>query len=589
MACPLRQLDDMFQEPGFCPRIDYSLVSAVQLAASVLFFISSVVLAWVEWQHKRYATSIFRSAVLFAMSAILMAPVSTGRVIWPEPQLWYWGPSILFCIGIFTEYYATGLYIWEHQLIECLRALRTLAPSKFKVYRSATPWIVLLCALLHAVLLVNLIARLRSCEDAVERESIISRFFGGLCLLFMLFCVIPALIASLEERLEQRALPKGTPASFRNALRHTQRSGQLVLLHTSLLGVLVLGCFLVEDWHKYGGFVYLHVLCIANLIFNTIRQVMLSYRLCELIRGARETKELLARAQEMKVSELMAAGVRALEEAEVSNTAPPVWERGVSWMYLQSFLSSFDIPKEYTTTQVVEHFIKPITESAKCSAWEAALMSESDDVSSLIGRPTIFVSHSWNNNFADLVTILESQCVKQGEAIGSAFFFLDVFCMNQHAIAENSIEDDVGLSLLEELKKAISFPGKMIMVLEPWYQPQSLTRCWCLYELYLASITETQVLMAFSEEYEKRVTQALATNLNLASDIATRVDVRRANATYQRDREMIFAAIQGEGGQGIERFNVLIKEKLSESLYLATLGLMFQSRFSASPEVFDKV
>lgn len=282
-------------------------------------------------------------------------------------------------------------------------------------------------------------------------------------------------------------------------------------------------------------------------------------------------------ALQANMADILEAGARVLEEEPERNLAPPVWERGVSYALLESFISSYGIPSNFTTSQVVEEVIKPATEGARCSAWEAVFVSgASIGAGTLLGTSTTMVSHSWSNSFVDLAAVLR----RQDEAAEKEhFFFLDIFCMDQHSIAECTATRH--LTLLQELKMSVSSPGRMIMIMEPWEEPRPLSRCWCLYEVYLASITKTRVDMAFLDSSEREISQALVSNMNLARDIAKLADVRKAKATMEEDREMILAAIEQE--IGLDGFAELIRSKLQESLYLATLGpLCFPSGSSRS-------
>lgn len=569
----------MFQETGFCPHVDYVVIATVQLILLSLQFACSVCLVCLEWRHKCKATPLLRSAAFFAVSAILLAPVLVGRLIWHAPLLLHFGPSIAYCLGIFTVYYGNGLFVLKHQLISCMRSLQKFAPEKVKAYNLWAPGIVLLCAVLHTVLVLDLIMGLRSAEDSMQRKAIITRFCGLLAVLFITFRLTPAFYVICLQRRVRKALPGGTPESFRRALLFEEYIQDVRLLLMSVPAIVFMGCFLSSHlgaawgWHKYGGFLYLHVLSMFHIVQNIWCQAMLSIGLHQQLRMARDSRALLAKTRKLRVSELSETGISALEVSQLSQDAPPVSQRGVSLAFLDNFILSYNIPQHYTTAQVVETVVRPVTSAAKCSFWEAIFMSGGEEAGILLGKSTAMVSHSWANSFVDLVAILHSQCMKHGQPIGSTYFFLDIFCWNQDSVAGSTVTSTNGIDLLEELQKAVSYPSKMIMVLEPWYQPQALTRCWCLYELYLASKTGTTVLMAFSDYSEAQVTQALATNLDLAGDISRRVDVRSAQVTVEEDRKIIFAAIQGQ--MGIDGFNDLIKAKLSETLYLATLGLLF--------------
>jgi len=248
----------------------------------------------------------------------------------------------------------------------------------------------------------------------------------------------------------------------------------------------------------------------------------------------------------------------------------------VSCAFLQAFLADKPLLEEHwTTKQVVEAFIKPQTVAAECSVWEALSASGAAEREALVGRSTVMVSHSWSNSFQSLVATLLSQATRHGEA-ADTYYFIDIFCMNQHALAgAGTSATTVGKGLLLELKQAVSFPGRMVMIAEPWHAPEPLTRCWCLYELYLASATDAKVEMAFSGPSELEVSKELMGNLDLAGDILQRLDVREARATVERDRRMILDTIQAE--IGFDAFIAQIKAKLADSLYLATLGPLFLS------------
>merc|ERR1712129_152710 len=66
------------------------------------------------------------------------------------------------------------------------------------------------------------------------------------------------------------------------------------------------------------------------------------------------------------------------------------------------------------------------------------------------------------------------------------------------------------------------------------------------------------------------MSQSANSDLDLLAGIAQKVDVRNAQATKEEDRTMIVTRIDEVIGS--DRFLDIIRQKLSESIYLATLN-----------------
>jgi len=193
----------------------------------------------------------------------------------------------------------------------------------------------------------------------------------------------------------------------------------------------------------------------------------------------------------------------------------------------------------------------------------------------LIGESSVFVSHAHSSVFADLVDAVRNYCSKNRLSLQATYFFIDVFCASKRETklcASEEAANGEQAHILQLLLKAIAVPGRMIIHIEPWSDPKVLTRTWCLYEMYLASISHAKVEMIASKDDETKMRNALAEDLHLAAKLSEHLDVEKTATNEKKDQRMIHAAINGD--IGIEVFNDVVRTKFRRSLTEATLSLV---------------
>jgi len=261
-----------------------------------------------------------------------------------------------------------------------------------------------------------------------------------------------------------------------------------------------------------------------------------------------------------------------------------VWVRGVSMDFLERYVREYDL-KGLSTEEVCNKYVKPATKRGRCSVWEAVWLA--DPESDLLGKPTVFVSHAWQYDFLVLMSILRLYCdsVKSQSKRGAStttYFFLDVFIMNQHDLSEISIEGEQDGNqmtckekkvmydvMLHNLEESIGRSGKVLLALDPWHKPIPLTRCWCLYEAYIARKTGCSLTMCFSEKAEEEFLSDLEGNQNALEDLFRRVDVRNAEATAESDLTMILRCI--DESVGTDEFNAFLQDELQSALKMIAM------------------
>jgi hypothetical protein len=127
-----------------------------------------------------------------------------------------------------------------------------------------------------------------------------------------------------------------------------------------------------------------------------------------------------------------------------------------------------------TTSQVKRRFIMPETSASKQSLCDQLRCG---------GDPRVqeaqwFVSHAWQYQFLDVVSSLQLFLASEPDG-GTATLWFDAFSTSQHDTYARS-----PLWWQRTFVNAIGRMGRLLMVLTPWTNPVTLTRAWCILELF---------------------------------------------------------------------------------------------------------
>jgi hypothetical protein len=216
---------------------------------------------------------------------------------------------------------------------------------------------------------------------------------------------------------------------------------------------------------------------------------------------------------------------------------------GVSLRFLKEFVAKNKIHSDMTTAKVVSDIIVPTTCSTKETYINAHLLHEPHYISDLrkiyhkdksvlvdveagygkIDGLYCFLSHAWSMPFLELIGIAEHaadvhfksqvesntfKIINGGEILDSSFFWIDVFCKNQHIPAP----------AMEEFHKALKGPEVAVIALFP-RQPIALQRIWCLFEIWTAVVNNITILPTMSEDSFKYFSKTSRTNFNSINDL----------------------------------------------------------------------
>ncbi len=116
---------------------------------------------------------------------------------------------------------------------------------------------------------------------------------------------------------------------------------------------------------------------------------------------------------------------------------------GVNADFLRRFVAHYQ-PDVLTTGEVCQEIVRGLTKRERCSYVQLPQRSPQAAFNSghvHLGKATVFVSHAWQATFTDLVAALLDYADRH--PCKQVFFWIDIFCINQHLVGEKqSLAED---------------------------------------------------------------------------------------------------------------------------------------------------
>ena len=243
--------------------------------------------------------------------------------------------------------------------------------------------------------------------------------------------------------------------------------------------------------------------------------------------------------------------------ADKLTVLPPFPMDGVSLACIRSFRRHFGLQiRNKTTAQACEGVLMPLTRSFSGSLAACLRHLEPCDMR---GRPyvapaTVFCSHAWAYKLDLSLDTLEAYAAQQDEP-EEVYFWFDLFTNDQHnapALPQ--------LWWKTTFQQAIERIGATCLILSPWRDPRPLTRAWCLWELLCAVQTQGKLFVLLPPSESQSFKAALNYNFDSIISALSKVDVKRAEAWRESDKQMIHAAV--EATIGFSNLNVLLIKHL---------------------------
>lgn len=191
-------------------------------------------------------------------------------------------------------------------------------------------------------------------------------------------------------------------------------------------------------------------------------------------------------------------------------------------------------------------------------------------------RANIFISFAYSSDYVDLVDAVECYMEKNPDKPrDSTYFWFDLFVNNQWGALDKDFE-----WWATTFREAVDEIGETMLILQPWINPEMLTRAWCLYEICCSKkISIGMSRMQLTNFYDTLKANSGRTALDIVADLG-KIDLENASAYLVEDKEKIFAVVRATKG-GFHEFNVKVTSLIREWVS----GLLRQ--FAASIPVED--
>lgn len=214
---------------------------------------------------------------------------------------------------------------------------------------------------------------------------------------------------------------------------------------------------------------------------------------------------------------------------------------------------------DLTTRQVVEKYILPKTCDAKLSYCELVELNNNDNNKTVVGKPNVFISHSWDNIFLDVVLAIShhyqynnkkiknetskdnEDAKEETEDFDNIVVWFDIFSCNQHS--KKQFNDEWWS---KTLKSAINQIGSVLLVLTPpdVNKVNPFSRSWCLYELYCTHIASSKFSIAMCLKEQEQFLESICKDYTrVMNKLVGDVDMRTSSCTDAAEREVMMSVV----------------------------------------------
>jgi tetratricopeptide (TPR) repeat protein len=232
---------------------------------------------------------------------------------------------------------------------------------------------------------------------------------------------------------------------------------------------------------------------------------------------------------------------------------------GVSLKFIIDLISKSSLPEEATMVDFVQKIVKPTTLERKESYLQFLAREQPDKVKPIADH---FVSYVWGYKIVDeLLAALKYTLLDKTSDVDDVFVWLDGFCVNQHKVSSTgsgaaaaATPEQLQVTFGESLKAIKS----VVMVLVHWANSQYAKRIWCVFEAYMSKKSNTNVILAMSQQEEKSLMNSMINNHisgDLLGQIFSSVDVESAQAKEPADQQAILQLIRE---YGVPNVNVVV-------------------------------
>jgi tetratricopeptide (TPR) repeat protein len=191
-----------------------------------------------------------------------------------------------------------------------------------------------------------------------------------------------------------------------------------------------------------------------------------------------------------------------------------------------------------TTSQVKRRFIMPETLGTKLSLCEQ-LRAAGD---ARVKDAQWFVSHAWQYKFLDVVSSLQAFLAAEPDGADATLWF-DAFSTSQHDTYSRP-----PMWWQRTFVNSIGRMGRLVMVLTPWTDPVTLSRAWCILELFACVNSRSRFQVAMPPDQYQSIFDFSSHLLDDYADMLSKVQCEKSQCSRDEDRVRIFETVRASIG-----------------------------------------
>jgi tetratricopeptide (TPR) repeat protein len=226
---------------------------------------------------------------------------------------------------------------------------------------------------------------------------------------------------------------------------------------------------------------------------------------------------------------------------------PPFSTLGIRYGKLDDvieLLGGEDALWDLSTDEVCTKYLKPLTKQSGLSLCEQLQCSEpADSAQSTVAEANWFISHAWSYKFMDVIEAISEFMEKEYDAYTreDVVIWFDMFSNSQHSTQNKPFEWWRGTFM-----NAVRKLGNVLMVLDPWDNPVTLTRAWCIIELLACELTQSRFAVSMSKAEAARFASCLTEEgiAKVFHGMLSRVNSSKSEARSASDRQNIHDAVR---------------------------------------------
>ncbi len=254
---------------------------------------------------------------------------------------------------------------------------------------------------------------------------------------------------------------------------------------------------------------------------------------------------------------------------------------GVSVDHLQCVLMSkicqaadlhgIDLTEHSTIYDINKPVIQKLSKDTVCpidgrmgSAYVHAIHGEDH-----VGSANIMLSYTWGYTIGDIIDTLLYYCSSNDLDPKATYVWICCLCVNQHRVVDRQSKGETipFKVFYNTFFGRVTSIGHILVMMAPWDAPTYLTRCWCLFELFMANLHKCKIYIEMPSKQRKEFIQGLTHNgishVDKLLKTFASTNVSDANASCKTDKDNILKIIRKQEG-GYKEFDSTINSLLRD-------------------------